>query len=183
MPGGRPSKLTPAVIKEFEKYLPTALYIDTVGDYLGISRITWRVWLRRGRREADRLAKDPKAKPKRSEALYLEFFYMYQKGVSEGQMFAIGVIRGAASKRPSVTRTITTTDPDGVQTVTEETKYFQPQWTAAAWLAERRFNSKWGMDRSTIRELQKIIVDLEAKVQHLVSVVQEAPTAGEAPAK
>src|SRR5262249_57922855 len=67
MPAGRPSLLTPEVLEEVRRLLPTVLYLETVADYLGLSRQTWRGWLRRGRKEHARLAKNPRARPKASE--------------------------------------------------------------------------------------------------------------------
>ncbi len=177
MPAGRPTKLTPELIEEFRRHFPVALYAGTVAAYLGVgTRSIWR-WLRRGQLEAVRMETDGKAKLKQSEALYIDFWHTYKKGLAEGEMFAIGVIRGAASKRPAVTRTVTKKAADGTQTVTEETEYFQPQWTAAAWLAERRYRTRWGIDRHVLRELRQRVRELEKTLDRLRAKAQEPDTA------
>lgn len=140
---GQPTLLTPEIIEDTRRILPTVMYMETVGDYLGVSRITWRGWLKRGSKEARRVtnAKTEKGRePKPSEALYLEFFYTFKKGLAEGEIFATGIIKKAAS--PTVAETTKITNPDG--TVTEKTKYHEGQWQAAAWLNERRFPERWG---------------------------------------
>ena len=48
MPAGRPTDLTPEVIEDFRRVLPTVMSLETVGDYLGVERTTWRKWLKRG---------------------------------------------------------------------------------------------------------------------------------------
>jgi transposase len=127
-PVGRPTLLTPAIIEDFRRLLPTVLYLETVGDYLGVSRQTWRVWVRRGRKESDRLAKNPRAKPREKEAPYLEFFATYKKAVAEGELYDLGIIKKASA--------------DQVNAAGEVVR--QGQWQAAAWRAERRFGRKWG---------------------------------------
>src|SRR5262245_55296527 len=98
MPAGRPSALTPEVIEEVRRILPVVLYLDTVGDYLGLDRSTWRKWLSRGRKEARRLSRSPRARPKESEALYLEFFDAFKKGMASGEIYDAGVIKQAAGQ-------------------------------------------------------------------------------------
>src|SRR5262245_63108671 len=75
---GRPSDLTPEVIAETARLLPVVLYKETVADFLGVTRMTFRNWIKRGREEAKRLVK-PGTKPLTKEALYLEFFYTVKR--------------------------------------------------------------------------------------------------------
>lgn len=110
------------MVEDVKRILPTVLYMETVGDYLGVSRATWRVWLRRGRKEHNRLAKNPKSNPKKSEALYLEFFSTCKKAIAEGEINAIGIITKAAAGTAEVAG----------------------QWQAAAWKLERGFYQRWG---------------------------------------
>jgi hypothetical protein len=135
----RPILLTPELIAEIEKYLPLCLYVDTVFDYLGVARSTWRLWLQRGRKEERRLARSPRAKPNPNEALYLEFAGAMRKAMAECQMRALGAIISAAKKN----------------------------WTAGAWLLERRWPRRWGTDKKELRELAKMLKDLEARTARL----------------
>jgi hypothetical protein len=115
MPAGRPRILTPEVLEQVRHLLPVVLYLETVGDFLGVERTTWRKWLKRGAKEARRL-RNPRSKPKAAEAIYLEFFHTYKKGLAEGEMYDLTIIRKASAG----------------------------QWQAAAWRLERRFPERWG---------------------------------------
>ena len=136
MQRGRPTKLTPELIADVRRFLPTCLYMDSVGDYIGVARSTWRLWLRRGRREAERLARDPKAKPDPGEAIYLEFSDAIKRGLAEAEMRAVSCILNAAPQH----------------------------WQAAAWVLERRWPQHWGRDRQTLRELQRAVRELQERV-------------------
>jgi transposase len=127
-PGGRPSDLTPQVIEDVRRLLPTVLYLELVGDYLGVSRQTWRGWIRRGRKEYDRLATNSRAKPKEKEALYLEFFTTYKRSLAEGALYDLGIIKKASTDQVNA-------DGEVVR---------KGEWQAAAWRAERRFPQKFG---------------------------------------
>ena len=48
---GRPSKLTPALIKEFETLLSVVPYWETAADYLELPAVTVYRWMKRGERE------------------------------------------------------------------------------------------------------------------------------------
>ncbi len=88
----RPTKLTPEIVEDFRRIIPTVMYLETVGDFLGVERTTWRKWLKRGALEAKRL-RDPDAKPKKKEALFLEFFHTYKKAIADGEIHPAGVIK------------------------------------------------------------------------------------------
>jgi hypothetical protein len=105
-----------------------------VADYLGLDRTTVRKWLRRGAKEAKR-RRNKRCKPCPKEAIYLEFFLTYKKGLAEGLIYDLGVIKKASEK----------------------------QWTAAAWRAERRFPHLYGSDRREILEIKKQLAQLEAR--------------------
>ncbi len=125
MPAGRPTELTPAVLEDVRRLLPTTLYLETVADYIGITRMSIHNWLRRGSLECKRLTRNRRAKPKESEAIYLEFFYAYKKALAEGEIYDAGIIKKAASE----------------------------QWQAAAWRLERRFPKRWGKKDNSKVEL------------------------------
>jgi transposase len=159
-PGGRPSDLTPQVIEDVRRLLPTVMYLETVADYLGCERTTWRKWLARGRKEFNRLARNPRAKPKEKEALYLEFFNTYKTSLAEGELYDLGVIKKAST--------------DQVNAEGEVTR--KGEWQAAAWRAERRFPGKWGRkDRVVVSGKRGAPpVRLEV-VQEIVDAPESAP--------
>src|SRR5215471_1952060 len=71
-PGGRPTALTPQVLEDVRRLLPTCLYIETVADFISLDRSTVRKWLKRGAKEHQRLSRNKRAKARQAEALYME---------------------------------------------------------------------------------------------------------------
>lgn len=134
MSAGRPTLLTPSILEDVRRILPTVMYLETVADYIGVHRTTIRLWLKRGRKEDKRL-RNPKAKPKASEALYLQFIIAHKKCLAEGEIHDAGVIKKAASE----------------------------QWQAAAWRLERRFPDRWGRERNIKVDVnQNVKIDWDA---------------------
>ena len=125
-PGGRPTALTPQVLEDVRRLLPTCLYIETVADFISLDRTTVRKWLKRGAKEHQRVSRNKRAKIRQAEALYVELFLTYKKSLAEGLLYDLGIIKKAAAD----------------QVVTNEsgaTVAVRPgQWQAAAWRAERR---------------------------------------------
>jgi transposase len=108
--------LTAEVIEDVKRILPTVLYLETVADYIGVSRVSIHRWLKRGALELKRVRKDARFKVRQSEAIYVEFCNAVKKAKAEGEIFDAGVVKKAAAK----------------------------QWQAAAWRLERRFPRRWG---------------------------------------
>ena len=162
-PGGRPTELTPQVLEDVRRLLPTCLYLETVADYIGVTRATIGNWLRRGAREARRLARR-RARLRKREAIFVEFFFVYKRALAEGAIFDLGVIKKAAQDQ---------TDAEG--------KITRPgQWQAAAWRAERRFPEQWGRKDTVVpsdvtqRELD---AEIEREMERLADA-RQAETAG-----
>jgi transposase len=137
MPAGRPTDLTPEVIEDVRRILPTVMYLESVADYLGISRETIRQWCKRGRKEQKRL-RNPKAKQRPKEAIYLQFIGVYKKALAEGEIHDAGVIKKASLD----------------------------QWQAAAWRLERRFPGHWGRKDKAVNDdqLNQSITEILAKL-------------------
>jgi hypothetical protein len=149
MPAGRPTQLTSQVLEDVRRLLPTCLYLETVGDFLGVHRTTWRKWLARGAKEAKRLARNSRAKPRAKEALCLEFFFTYKKALAEGVIFDLGIIKKASQ------------DYEIKNAEGKTVGMRAGQWQAAAWRAERRFPSSWSSNRKEIAEIKRQIAQLE----------------------
>jgi hypothetical protein len=124
------------VIEETAKLLPVVLFFETVGDYLGIDRTTWRGWLRRGRREVNRLAKEG-GEPRESESLYVEFFYTYKRAIAQGDKEDLAAIKAAG---------------------------MAGAWQACAWRQERRHPEKWSLERKRLAELEKDVQKMAAEL-------------------
>ena len=72
-------------------------------------------WRKRGQAEIDRLEKDNRAKPKKSEIIYVEFVNALKAAIAESEANIIAEIRAHGKK----------------------------SWVALAWLAERRWPQRW----------------------------------------
>jgi len=115
MPGGRPTKLTPEIIETVRNLIPVVLYWETLCDFLEIERKTFYNWLHRGEAEEKRLSEVARSKPRKNEAIYLEFLHAVKKGKAEGAILDLKRIK------------------DG-----------EPNWQASAWRLERHDPEKWG---------------------------------------
>lgn len=147
---GRPSDLTQEVIDDVKRLLPIVLYVETVANYIGIDRVQFWRWLKRGGKEHKRLTKDPNAEVIESERLYLEFRNAIKKAEAEGEIYDLGVIKAASATH----------------------------WQAAAWRQERRHNDRWGSDKQAISDLKKQVADLMEIVQALHASSQATSPTG-----
>ena len=151
--GGRPTALTPQVLEEVRRLLPTCLYIETVADFISLDRTTVRKWLKRGAKEHQRVSRNKRAKVRQAEALYLALFLTYRKALAEGLVYDLGIIKKAAADQ-------VVTDGSGAAVSVRP-----GQWQAAAWRAERRFPGQWGRKDTVVtsdvsqRELDAAIED------------------------
>jgi hypothetical protein len=162
VPAGRPTKLTPALLTEFCRLLPVCLNYESAAAYVGVDVVTVRRWLKRGARELARLEK-PGQRPRKKEAACAEFCTAVKRALAEGEIAAAGTIKKAsqAGVRPLRVKRVTVARPDGTTTTTEETVYADAQWTAAAWLLERRFPDRWGRRDSVDGPLLDVLIARE----------------------
>ena len=112
----RPTKLNSITHDKIVKAIQAGNYIETAAAYAGISKNTLYEWLRRGQREKDRVAKNPRFKIKKAEELFVKFADAVEKALAEAEMRDVVIIGKAAEE----------------------------QWQAAAWRLERKFPHKWG---------------------------------------
>jgi hypothetical protein len=80
--GGRPTALTPEVLEDVRRLLPTCLYIETVADFICLDRTTVRKWLKHGAKEHQRVSRNKRARIRQAEALYVELFSTLFRGVT-----------------------------------------------------------------------------------------------------
>src|SRR5690554_1753534 len=112
----RPTKLTPKLQDEILKVIRSGNYIETACAYVGINKSTFYDWLKRGAREKDRLAKNPRAKVRKSEKPYVDFSNAVEKALAHAEIRDVAIIGKAAEEN----------------------------WQAAAWRLERKFTERWG---------------------------------------
>lgn len=126
MAGGRPTKLTPELQEEMIKVIQAGNYVETACAFVGLSKNTFYDWLKRAARETERLAKNPRARMKKSEAPYVEFSDAVKRAQGQAEVRDVLLIAKAA----------------------------EHVWQAAAWRLERKFPDRWGR-RSPHEEVHK----------------------------
>ena len=125
---GRPSKLTPEIQEEILRVIKSGNYIETACAYVGINKSTFYEWLKRGAREKDRVAKNPRAKVRKSEKPYVDFHNAVEKALAQAEIRDVAIIGKAAEEN----------------------------WQAAAWRLERKFPERWGRkDRFALEHMGK----------------------------
>ena len=137
---GRPTKLTKELTEEVAKYLRAGNYIETTAALVGINRDSIYEWLKRGAAEQERLKKNPRARLRKREEIFVEFSDTVKKAQAQSEAMLVGLVGKAAEKN----------------------------WTAAAWRLERKYPDKWGRTERNVataqddpvKELAKQISDL-----------------------
>jgi hypothetical protein len=161
--------LTPQVLEDVRRLLPTCLYIETVADFIGLDRTTVRKWLKRGGKEHQRVSRNKRARIRQAEALFVELFLTYKKALAEGLIYDLGIIKKAAADQA-------VTDASGA------TVAVRPgQWQAAAWRAERRFPDQWGRKDTVVTSdvsQRELDAEIERELERLVEA-RQAEAAGE----
>lgn len=114
--GGRPTKLTPEVQEKICSAIRAGNYIETASAYADVAKSTLYEWLKRGQREKDRIAKNPRARIRKEEAPYVEFSNAVEKALADAEVRDVMLIGKAAEEN----------------------------WQAAAWRLERKFPDRWG---------------------------------------
>ena len=112
----RPTKLTPELQEDILKIIRSGNYIETACAFVGINKSTFYDWLKRGAREKDRLEKNPRARIRKSEKIYVEFSNAVEKALAHAEIRDVAIIGKAAEEN----------------------------WKAAAWRLERKFPERWG---------------------------------------
>ena len=122
MAGGRPTKLNFDTHNKIISAIRAGNYIETAAAYAGINKSTLYDWLKRGEREKQRVAQNPRYKIRKSEKPYVEFSNAVEKALAEAEVRDVAIIAKAAEE----------------------------QWQAAAWRLERKFPDRWGRKRLDI---------------------------------
>ena len=95
---GRPTKLTSELTEEIAQYLRAGNYIETTAALVGINRDSIYEWLKRGAKEQERLAKNPRARLRKREAIFVEFSDTVKKAQAQSEAMLVGLIGKAAQK-------------------------------------------------------------------------------------
>lgn len=115
MPGGRPTKLNDETQNAILKAIRKGAYVETAAAHAGIEKNTLYDWMKRGRRERQRINNGETPNPK--ETPFAKFSTAIEKEFGEAELRDLDVITKAGQ--------------DG-------------QWQASAWRLERKFPDRWG---------------------------------------
>ncbi len=132
MAGGRPTKLNIDTHNKIISVIRAGNYIETAAACAGINKSTLYDWLKRGEREKQRVAQNPRYKIRKSEKPYVEFSNAVEKALAEAEARGVMLISNAA----------------------------KTQWQAAAWMLERKFPDRWGRKRLDIEHSGEIGVKI-----------------------
>jgi hypothetical protein len=153
--------LTPQVLEDVRRLLPTCLYLETVADFLGLDRSTVRKWLKRGAQEHQRVSRTKRARFRKREALFVELYLTFRKALAEGLIYDLGIIKKASADQ-------VVTDAAG-----RPVSVRPGQWQAAAWRADRRFPELWGR-KDTVVTSDVSQRELDAAIEHELETLADA---------
>ncbi len=150
-------KLTPKLIATIAKHVSKGSPRKYAALAAGVAEVTVKKWVARGRSE--------------KTGIYVSLVAALKD--AEGSFVAsnVAVIKKAANgvKETVVKESV---DKDGnVRRETTTRKVFE--WTAAAWLLERRVQEEFGASRNELKELKKMLVVVTAKLEALTNGQQQ----------
>lgn len=146
MAGGRPTKLTPELQNRIATLIRAGNYVETAAASAGVSKNTIYDWLRRGAREKQRIAKNPRLRIIKKEAPFVEFSDVIEKAQADSESRDVALIAKAAEE----------------------------QWQAAAWRLERKFPDRWGRKLDVKQEVQGQ-VKVSHDRQEIVETIVDTP--------
>jgi transposase-like protein len=114
--GGRLSLLTPETQAKICEYLSYGNFIETAAAAVGIDQSTLRRWLKRGRREMQRLQLEPHTEPDPKELIYLDFCKAVDKAEAQAEIDGLKMLEA----------------------------HGYDDWRSIAWRLERKSFSRWG---------------------------------------
>lgn len=118
----RPIKLNEQIQNKIITAIRAGNYIETAAAYAGITKSTLYDWLKRGEREKQRVAKNPRNRIRKEEAIFVGFSNAVEKALAEAEIRDVAIIGKAAEE----------------------------YWQAAAWRLERKFPDRWGRKKLDI---------------------------------
>jgi hypothetical protein len=159
-------------LEDVRRLLPTCLYLETVADFLGLDRSTVRKWLKRGAQEHQRVSRTKRARYRKREALFVEFFLSFRKALAEGLIYDLGIIKKASADQ-------VVSDESG-----RPVSIRPGQWQAAAWRADRRFPELWGRKDTVVMSdvsQRELDAEIERELERLADARQAEAAGAPAP--
>lgn len=141
---GRPSKITPTLVDAIISSLKAGCYLETAAAFSGITRSTLQEWMKRGRKELERLS-NPRTKPSKTEVQFVILINGITRAMAEAEIRDVSQIAKAALGGQKLTEEKIKKDNKG-NIISHEiiTKMTLPQWQASAWRLERKYPKRWG---------------------------------------
>lgn len=124
---GRPRLLTHEVQRAICDNIIGGLIPEEAAQMAGVARATFYLWKQLGQQEADRLAANPRAKPKAKAQIYLDFLDAIKKTELSFKRTHIVRVQAAGSEH----------------------------WQASAWILERRYPREYGQRVIVAREVER----------------------------
>jgi hypothetical protein len=118
---GRPSKLTAKLQEQIVMTLRMGNYIETAAAFAGINKVTLYAWLKRGRKEIDRVGDGERGKRvTKNEQIYVDFTNAVEVAMAEAELRDVQILYNAGKS----------------------------DWKSSAWRLERKYPKKWGRSES-----------------------------------
>lgn len=114
--GGRLSLLTPELQARVCDYLSYGNFLETAAAAVGVDQSTLRRWLKRGRREMQRLQLSPDGEVDPNELIYLNFCKAVDRAEAEAEVDGLKMLHA----------------------------HSYDDWRAVAWRLERKAFGRWG---------------------------------------
>ena len=139
---GRRPKLTRFRVKAVLLALEWGATMEQAAEAAGIARRTIYNWMDRGENEVT--------------GPFAEFLHAKRAAEAIAEARALAIIQRAATGGEPITKTRRAPAPDGTIAETITAGLSLPDWKAAAWLLERRWPARWGLNREPVaRKLAK----------------------------
>lgn len=127
-------KLTPERQRLLCEYLARGNAITAAAAMAGIDVSSFYVWAKRGRREMDRIAKNPDSPPRREEVRYVRFWCAVDEAMAKAEARYLQALADAAEGNVELLETTVFLDEAGDPVrQTSKRSRMRPQWQAAAW--------------------------------------------------
>jgi len=163
---GRLVKLTPEAVTKITAFIAAGVPMKFAAPHGGVSARAAGYWLAKGRKE-------------KAGGVFSSFLASVKKAESEAVATRLLRINKAGQGGAVLKSTTTVTEPDGTITTTITEKASRPEWTADAWHLERTFPDQFGTGRQEIKELRRLLAEMNARIDQLPA----APPALPAPRK